>query len=820
MHQLAQPDTQANAALCQTRILLSGHQRSPSVTLVLPAWNEAEVIAQAIAEAESALSDLTDRYEIIVVDDGSTDETSTVVRQAAFANPSIRLIRHDGNLGYGAALRDGFAAATCDLVAFTDADCQFDLTELDRLMFLSKRYQVVCGYRIDRKDSRLRCFYSRVYNRLVQCLLGTEIRDVDCALKLFHREVVQGLRITTSGFLVNSELLTEAKRQSHSVVEVGVSHRPRAAGNSTVSASHIPTVLAGLIRYWWNTIQFPSAATKGVVSGPFSILHGLLLFVVALFLFMNLGYPLIDRDETRYAEIPREMLVSGNWVLPQLNFQPYYDKPPLLYWLCAVSYQVFGISEWSARLVPALAAFGTLLATMWFGNRNFGSRVGLFATGVLMLSVGFVFTSRYLLIDGVLTLLTTLSLFSIYEAIKPDAGKRTLHLGWWLAAATFCGLAFLTKGPLALVLLLPPLIVFSWLTESYVAPTIRHYMVFLAVVAGISAPWLVAVTMQDPSFLVEFFYRHNVARFAGEFHARPIWFFVPVLLLAGHPWTFLTIPYVGFLTSRTRSVSQNRPAVLGFLMLWSGWCFLFFSIAKCKLPTYLLPAAPTLSLMIGHYLVYVTKQSATNPREWFARFWSARTATAATCFAGVGFSAFIALTGSNVSIANYVWILIWTSLLVGSLLMIADRHQGKYAWGSSSALALLLAVMVMHQIVPAYSRQQTIFAAASPLRAKLPLSANSAIATLSHEFSEVPFYLQRSDVRHFDDRNSTGLGEFIAEHEHALIIMEKHVLIGQLRDQLPDGTRIQLIDERGPARLLQVTAASPRLAHQNRTNLQ
>ncbi|MDV6029878.1 MAG: glycosyltransferase [Phycisphaera sp. RhM] len=809
MHQFFQPTVQP----CHVPTIPSTPQRSPSLSLVLPAWNEAEVIRQALAEAESALGGLTDRYEIIVVDDGSSDETSTLVQQAAVRNPAIRLIRHDRNLGYGAALRDGFAAATCDLVAFTDADCQFDLTELDRLLFLSRRYSIVCGYRIDRKDSRLRCFYSRVYNGIVRCMLGSEVRDVDCALKLFHRDVVQGLTISTSGFLVNSELLTEAKKRGHSVVEVGVSHRPRAAGNSTVSASHIPTVLAGLVRFWWNTVQFPSAATKGVVSGPFSILHGLLLFIAALFLFVNLGYPLIDRDETRYAEIPREMLVSGNWVLPQLNFQPYYDKPPLLYWLCAISYRVFGIGEWSARLVPALAAFGSLLATMWFGNRNLGSRIGLFATGVLMLSVGFVFTSRYLLIDGVLTLLTTLSLFSVYEAIKPAAGKRTLHLGWWLAAGTFCGLAFLTKGPLALVLLIPPLIAFSWLTESYFAPTIRHYLMLLAVVAGISAPWLVAVTMQDPSFLVEFFYRHNVARFAGEFHARPIWFFIPVLLLAGHPWTFLTIPYVRFLASRTRTVSQDRPPVLGFLMLWSGWCFVFFSIAKCKLPTYLLPAAPALSLMIGHYLVYATKRSATDRREWLARFWSARTATAATCLAGVGFSAFIALTGSSVSIANYVWILIWMSLLVGSLLMIADRHQGKYAWGSSSALAFLLAVMVMHQIVPTYSRQQTIFAAASPLRATIPLGENSAIATLSHEFSEVPFYLQRSDVRHFDAGNSSGLSEFIAEKEHALIIMEKQVLIGQLRDQLPRGTRIQLIDERGPARLVQVTAASARLAH-------
>ncbi|WP_182864604.1 glycosyltransferase [Rhodopirellula sp. JC639] len=808
-----QPFTQSSHPSDNPSIIAAAPNRPPSLTLVLPAWNEAEVIGQSIAEAEAALAGLTDRYEIIVVDDGSTDGTAALVDQAAAANPAIRLIRHDGNLGYGAALRNGLAAATSDLVAFSDADCQFDLTELDRLIFLSARYDIVCGYRIDRKDSWLRCFYSRVYNTLVRCLLGTEVRDVDCALKLFRREVVQRLTISTAGFLVNSELLTEAKRRGHSVVEVGVSHRPRAGGASTVSAAQIPTVLGELTRYWWNTAQFPVTATRAVGAGRFSILHALLLFVAALFLFSNLGYPLIDRDETRYAEIPREMLVSGNWILPQLNFQPYYDKPPLLYWLCAISYRVFGISEWSARLVPVLAALGTLMATMWFGNRNLGSRIGLYASGVLMLSVGFVFTSRYLLIDGVLTLLTTLSLFSVYEAIKPAAGKRTVHPGWWLAASIFCGLAFLTKGPLALVLLLPPLIAFSWLTESYFAPRIRHYCLLFAVVVTITAPWLIAVSMQDASFMNEFFYRHNLARFAGEFHSRPVWYFVPVLLLAGHPWTFLTIPYISFLSSRARSASQNRPPVLGFLMLWSGWCFVFFSVAKCKLPTYLLPMAPALSVMIGHYLVYATRHAATSPREWFARFWSARTATAATCFAGIGFSAFMALSRPNISIADYAWIVVWTSLLVGSLLMIADRHQFRYAWGSSSALALLLAVMVMHQIVPAYSRQQTVFAATSPVHAKLPSIACSAIATLSHEFSEVPFYLQRNDVRHFDDRNAEGLGEFIAEQERALVVLEKQVLIGQLRDRLPAGTRIQLIGERGPARLVQVTAAPARLAH-------
>lgn len=134
--------------------------------------------------------------------------------------------------------------------------------------------------------------------------------------------------------------------------------------------------------------------------------------------------------------------MTGNWILPRLNFEPYYDKPPLLYWLCAISYTVFGVSESSARLAPALAGLLTLAATMWFGSRWFGRRTGLYSGIVLMLSAGFLFCSRYLLIDGLLTLLVTLALMTAYESIRGDNVKTV----WWLASAVLCGLAFLTKG--------------------------------------------------------------------------------------------------------------------------------------------------------------------------------------------------------------------------------------------------------------------------------------------------------------------------------------------------------------------------------------
>lgn len=796
-------------------------KRAPAISMILPAWNEAEVIADAVAESVAALSDLAGDFEVIVVDDGSTDETAAVVRGLSASDERIRLIQHSPNQGYGAAIRSGFAAAQKDLVVFTDSDCQFDLTELDRFVLLSDRYDVVCGYRIDRKDTPLRCLYSKIYNLLVRALLGTGVRDVDCALKLFRRDVTKRVNITGNGFLVNSEILTQAKQLGCSIVEVGVSHRPRTLGESTVSVRHIPPVLASLARYWWNEVQFPAATKpageqepsekithvraapgthRSAVMGSYRLMQWALLLVAAIFLLTNLGYPLIDRDETRYAEIPREMLASGDWIVPQLNFQTYYDKPPMLYWLCAVSYTVLGVSETSARIVPALAALATLASTMFFGSRIFDRRIGLISGVVLMLSVGFMFTSRYLLLDGVLTLFVCLSLFTAYEALR----CQRLHLGWWTLSGICIGLAFLTKGPVSFVLWLPPVFAFAWISQGHARPRWWHYGLIAAVATAIAAPWFIAVHQRDPTFLVEFFYRHNVARFAGEFHSRPIWYFVPVLLIAGHPWSFLTIPYVGYLFGRDEQARRSRPPAVGFLLLCSAWCFVFFSLSKCKLPTYLLPAAPALAIMIGHYMNAIFCDRADPARNFFARFWSARIATATTCLASVGLILFVILSADELSIGIYGWALLWTSLLVCSLLFIDDRHQARNAWGTSAGFAFVFALMVMHQMLPAYSRSHTLLGESSPLTEQIALEPATQIATVNHEFSEVPFYLSRYDIRNFANVGDDRLAQFVSQSGQCLLIIDQQLNAKEVRAQLPSQASMVEVARRGTAKVYEV----------------
>src|SRR5262249_14319063 len=205
------------------------------LSLVLPAYNEEAGIREAIAEADDALARLADEYEILVVDDGSRDGTAAAVREEAARRPRVRLLRHETNRGYGAALRTGFGAARFDRVAFTDADCQFHLADLAPLLRLAEEFPVAVGYRVGRQDPWPRRFVSWGYNTLARALLGTRVRDCDCALKVFQRESLLRLLPRTNGFFVNTEMLTRARQLGLSVAEAPVRHRPRLRGHSTVS---------------------------------------------------------------------------------------------------------------------------------------------------------------------------------------------------------------------------------------------------------------------------------------------------------------------------------------------------------------------------------------------------------------------------------------------------------------------------------------------------------------------------------------------------------------------------------------------------------
>jgi dolichol-phosphate mannosyltransferase len=227
---------------------------TPRISLVMPAYNEAAGIADAVAEAHESLAGLRYEFEILVVDDGSIDGTAAQVCELMAIWPRVRLLSHDRNLGYGAALRTGFEAARYELVAFTDADGQFYLDDLDDLVRVMRQAPIAAGWRVDRQDPWRRRFLSWGYNLLARTLLGTGVRDCDCALKVFRREALAYLLPDSTGFFVNTEMLCRARSFGWSVAEVGVRHRRRRQGASKVSLTEVPRTLITLLRFWWRHV--------------------------------------------------------------------------------------------------------------------------------------------------------------------------------------------------------------------------------------------------------------------------------------------------------------------------------------------------------------------------------------------------------------------------------------------------------------------------------------------------------------------------------------------------------------------------------------
>jgi glycosyltransferase involved in cell wall biosynthesis len=204
-----------------------------SLSIVLPCFNEEANVAAAIANAAAAAAACSNRYEIVVVDDGSSDGTARVVDALAAGLPHVRLIVHVRNRGYGEALRSGIRAARMDWVLLADADLQFDLRELADFVPLTPSADALWGRRILRQDTALRRAYASAWNRLVRALFALPVRDVDCGFKLIRGSILRRFDLRTTGAMISTELAVQCLAQGARFAEVGVHHRPRPAGDET-----------------------------------------------------------------------------------------------------------------------------------------------------------------------------------------------------------------------------------------------------------------------------------------------------------------------------------------------------------------------------------------------------------------------------------------------------------------------------------------------------------------------------------------------------------------------------------------------------------
>ncbi|MBN1356422.1 glycosyltransferase family 2 protein [bacterium] len=222
-----------------------------SLSMVFPAYNEQDNLERLIADADRASGSVSDDYEIIIVDDGSTDRTPEILARLKESYPNLVVHTHKPNRGYTAALRTGFAGATKDLVFYSDADNQFDLQEIGLLMEKIEGNDIVVGYRKDRQDPWIRIFVSRCFNILSHAVFKFSVRDVDCAFKLFRRNVFDEIKINSEHFMVDTEIMSKAVLYGYRVAEVGVTHLPRTAGQTTVKPTDVIKTLRGMI--WLHT---------------------------------------------------------------------------------------------------------------------------------------------------------------------------------------------------------------------------------------------------------------------------------------------------------------------------------------------------------------------------------------------------------------------------------------------------------------------------------------------------------------------------------------------------------------------------------------
>jgi glycosyltransferase involved in cell wall biosynthesis len=227
---------------------LSGNTKKPSMSACIPALNEAGNIGALVRDLDMVLSNLCREHEIIVVDDGSTDETAAVLKELDLS--TLRTITHPTNLGYGRSLRDGFDAAQYDYIFYTDGDGQFDVAELAWFVERAAPDRAVVGYRLERSEGGLREFTSWAYNKLIRLLFGFKLRDVDCSFKVFPATVVPSLELKSDEFFIDTELMVKLNNADVEVEELGVRHLPREYGKSTVSARHIVTTIREIIGMW------------------------------------------------------------------------------------------------------------------------------------------------------------------------------------------------------------------------------------------------------------------------------------------------------------------------------------------------------------------------------------------------------------------------------------------------------------------------------------------------------------------------------------------------------------------------------------------
>ncbi len=334
----------------------------------------------------------------------------------------------------------------------------------------------------------------------------------------------------------------------------------------------------------------------------------LLLAVLTMLWFGTLDYrKLINPDEGRYAEIPREMVATGDWLTPRLNSIKYFEKPALQYWATATAFTLFGEHQWTARLWSALCGFFGMLITAWATRRLWGNDAALYAICVLSGSLLWQFIGHVNTLDMGVSAFLSAAIFCFVVAQRDDAAteekRNTMWLGWLSLA-----LAILSKGLIGLVLPVATLCAYSLWQRDFAIWRKLHLLSGLALLLAVTAPWFIAVSLANPEFAHFFFIHEHIERFLTKAHGRyqPMWYFLPILLVGMLPWLK---GLASMLPGAARRDDAKRFQPQRFLLLWCVVVFGFFSVSSSKLASYILPLFPALAALIGVHLAELARNN-------------------------------------------------------------------------------------------------------------------------------------------------------------------------------------------------------------------
>jgi len=351
---------------------------------------------------------------------------------------------------------------------------------------------------------------------------------------------------------------------------------------------------------------------------------GSLIAICGMLFFAFLGVRDIwDVDEGMHAAIAQTMLLSGDWITPVFNGEAFFDKPVLFNWLNALSFKLFGITEFAARLPAALAGLGCVILVWQLGRRLYGEKAGFLAGLILATSLEFMILSRVVQYDIPFTFFVTLSLFCFAMGVNDQSKRRLYFFGFYAAAA----LAVLTKGPIGVIL--PGMIIFIYLAVARRFHLLKELQILPGIVLfmAIVTPWFVLMEQANDGYLKYFILKQNLGNFLGgegamqPRHPEPFYYYVPILLAGLFPWSALLPQALVRGWQRNR---DNPPELSRFLIIWVLAMFVFFSMATSKLSTYVLPIFPACAILTGGYLAeYIENPRPTARRGWIIgiAFW-------------------------------------------------------------------------------------------------------------------------------------------------------------------------------------------------------